>query len=193
MADTVQDAITANRVDLIGLESARPANGSVGLVSGMTWYSTDTKTTYRYDGSVWNVEYRPLGPYATTVVGLPGTGTVVTTSKYRQLGKEVYGEITVDRTGAGLPNTTVSFTLPVTVANTSMVKHLGIGLFVIGGGGVQYDVRARYSGGNTVVVNFPGTSGTAIASGSNLNNTYPTGSNHPAGTTLYLQFSYEAA
>lgn len=190
MADTVQDAITANRVDLLGLDSARPANGAPGLINGMTWYSTDTKTTWRYDGSIWSIEYRPLAPYSATVTGL-GAGVTVST-EYEQRGKAVKCEIEFTRTASGSPTGQVSFTLPVAISSPTMTKHLGVGLFNLPTVN-QYDIRARYSGSNAVVVNFPGVAGSALASGNNLNNVFPTSSPHAIGTTLNMTFDYRAA
>lgn len=190
MADTIQDAITANRVDLLGLDSARPANGSPGLVDGMTWYSTDTRTLWRYNGTIWSVEYRPLAPYASTVSGV-GAGVTVST-EYEQRGKAVLCEIEFTRTALGRPTAQVSFTLPVPISSPTMTKHLGVGLFNLPGVN-QYDIRARYSGSNVVVVNFPGVAGSALASGNNLNDVFPTNANHAVGTTLNMTFTYRAA
>lgn len=191
MADTVQDAITANKSALSGLDASRPANGSPGLVNGMTWYSTDTKTTWRYDGSVWSIEFRALAPYAATVTGLNLSHVTVVT-EYERRGRMIHGEIELTRTTAGSPTAQVAFTLPVPISSPTMTKHLGLGLFDLPTVN-QYDIRARYAGSNTVVVNFPATSGGAIASGNNLNNVFPTSSPHAIGTTLNMSFDYRAA
>lgn len=191
MADTVQDAITANKTDFSGLDAARPANGSPGLVNGMTWYSTDTKTTWRYDGSVWAIEFRALAPYAATVTGLTLSEVTVVT-EYERRGRMIHVEIEVTRTTLGRPTAQVSFTLPAAISSPTMTKHMGLGLFSLPTVS-QYDIRARYSGSNVVVVNFPGTAGSAIASGNNLNDVYPTNANHAIGTTLNMSFDYRAA
>lgn len=150
-----------------------------------------SNTIHQRVAGAWSVLLRPLAPYAATITGLTLAQVSVST-KHQQLGKMVHVEVEITRTAAGLPTGTVSISLPVPVANTAMTRNFGVGLFALQGG-AQYDVRARYTGGNTVVVNFPGVAGSALASGSNLAATFPTSANHGVGTTLHLTFEYEGA
>lgn len=195
MADTIQDAITANRVDLVGVDSARPADGSPGLSAGMTWYSTDTGVTWRYSGSSWSVEYRPLSAYTPTVSGIT-SGQITTVGKYERRNSVIEGSITISKTGGGVLTGSVTVSLPTTPLDTSTVRNLGDGTVrVILSGPVttDYIVTARYTGGSNVNLNIPDPGGSALTAGTNLSGTFPTSGSHLAGSSYYITFKYESA
>lgn len=194
MADTVQDAITNNRVSLIGLDSARPANGTPGLVNGMTWYSTDTGITWRYNGTIWSIEFRPLSAYTPTVSGITA-GQITTVGKYERRGTVIDGFVTITKTGAGVLTGTVSVSLPTTPLDSSTARNLGAGTarVVLSGPTTDYILTSRYTGGSNVNLNIPDPSGGALTAGTNLNATFPTAGSHLAGSTYYVEFKYETA
>lgn len=192
MADTVQDAITATRINLFGLDSERPANGSSGLTNGMTWYSTDTGATWRYSGSAWVIEFRPLSDYTTTVTGM-NPAHITVSSKYERRGNLINGFVTITRITASSPTGTVTVTLPTTPADSSTTRNLGLGSVQLQNNGQTYDSNSRYSGSNSVTMNFPTLTGSAITNGTNVNATFPTSAAHGVGTTYYVRFEYESA
>jgi hypothetical protein len=194
MADTVQDAITANNNDLRGLDANRPANGAPGLTAGMTWYSTDTGITWRYNGSAWAIEFRPLSAYTPTVTGI-AAGQISVTGKYERRGAYIDGFVLINKTGAGALSGTVTVSLPVTPANPSTPRNLGDGLarVVLSGATTDYILKSRYTGGNTINLSIPDPSGAALTAGSNMNGTFPTSGSHLAGSSYYVSFQYEAA
>lgn len=194
MADTVQDAITANKFDLVGLDSARPANGSPGLVDGMTWYSTDTGITWRYSGTSWSIEFRPLSPYTPTVTGITA-GQITVTGKYEQRGNYIDGYVLIAKTGAGTLTGTVAVGLPTTPANPSTPRNLGGGMVrvSISGNTTDYLADTRYTGGITVNLAIPDASATALTAGANLSGSFPTSGSHLAGSSYYVPFKYETA
>lgn len=194
MADTIQDAITANRVNLKGLDSTRPANGSAGLTAGMSWYSTDTGVTWRYSGSAWFIEYRPLGTYTATVTGITA-GQITTVAEYERRGNLIQGMVTITKTGSGALSGTVAVTLPTTPADPSTTRNLGDGLAVVAITGLttSYIVNARYTGSNTINLNIPDPSGSTLTAGTNLSGAFPTSGSHLAGSTYYVEFKYRTA
>lgn len=195
MADTVQDAITANRTDLIGLDANRPANGSAGLVNGMTWYSTDTRVTWRYNGSTWSIEFRPLSAYTPTVTGFT-SAQVTVTGKYQRLGTYNSGFVTISKTTAGVLTGTVSISLPSTPLDTTTPRILGDGLARVSLTGpvtTDYVLNARYTGGSSFNLNIADPGGSALTAGSNLNNSFPTSGSHLAGSSYFVEFGYETS
>lgn len=195
MADTIQDAITANRVDLVGLDSARPADGSPGLIAGMTWYSTDTGVTWRYSGSSWSVEYRPLSSYTPTVSGITA-GQITTVGKYERRNSFIEGFATITKTGGGVLTGSVTVSLPTTPLDSSTVRNLGDGtvrVILTGPVTTDYIVTARYTGGSNVNLNIPDPGGSALTAGTNLSGTFPTSGSHLAGSSYYITFKYESA
>ncbi|QOC59370.1 hypothetical protein SEA_LIFES_44 [Microbacterium phage Lifes] len=194
MADTIQDAITANNNNLSGLDANRPANGSPGLANGMTWYSTDTRVTWRYDGSTWSIEFRPLSSYTPAVAGITA-GQITTSGKYERRGNYIDGFVTITKTGSGVLSGTVSVTLPTTPLDASTPRNLGDGTarVVLSGATTDYILDARYTGGSAVNLNIPDPSGGALTAGTNLSSSFPTSGSHLAGSTYYITFSYESA
>lgn len=194
MADTIQDAITANKVNLKGLDSTRPANGSAGLSAGMTWYSTDTGVTWRYNGSAWFIENRPLGTYTPTVAGITA-GQISVVGDYERRTNLIKGMVTITKTGSGVLTGTVTVTLPTTPSDTSTPRNLGDGLatVVTAGGTSPYIIDSRYTGGNTVTLNIPDPGGAALTAGTNMSASFPTGNSHLVGSTYYLTFEYKTA
>lgn len=73
MADTTQDAITANRVGRIGTDAERLALSGASLFEGLTFRTTDTRYDWVYTGGVWQRRMAPFG-FATGVNTTPGTG-----------------------------------------------------------------------------------------------------------------------
>lgn len=69
MADTVQDAITANRVGRIGTNAQRLALTGADLFEGLTFRTTDTRRDWVYTNGAW---VQRMAPYA--LAG--GTATV---------------------------------------------------------------------------------------------------------------------
>lgn len=195
MADTVQDAITANKVNLAGLDAARPANGYPGLTAGMSWYSTDTGITWRYSGSTWSIEFRPLSSYTPTVSGITA-GQITTVGKYERRGTYIDGFVTIQKTGGGIPTGAVTVSLPTTPADSSTVRDLGPGnvrIVLSGPVTTDYIVTARYTGGSNVNLNIPDPGGSALTSGTNLSGSFPTSGSHLAGGSYHVTFKYESA
>lgn len=195
MADTVQDAITANKVNLKGLDSTRPANGSAGLSAGMTWYSTDTGVTWRYNGSAWFIENRPLGTYTPTVAGITA-GQISVVGEYERRTNLIKGMVTITKTGSGVLTGTVTVTLPTTPADTATTRNLGDGTAVVVIAGPitnTYNLTSRYTGGNTVSLNIPDPAGAALTAGTNLNASFPTSGSHLSGSSYYITFEYKTA
>lgn len=75
MADTIQDAITANKTGAIGVLANRPAAGTPGLPEGFRYYATDVDLTYLYDGAAW-LSANP-GMYLLTPPAATGTGVTL--------------------------------------------------------------------------------------------------------------------
>lgn len=195
MADTIQDAITANKVNLKGLDSTRPANGSAGLSAGMTWYSTDTGVTWRYNGSAWFIENRPLGTYTPTVAGITA-GQISVVGEYERRGNLIEGFVTITKTGAGVLTNTVTVSLPTTPADTGTTRNLGEGTAVVvitGPNTTTYIINSRYTGGNTVSLNIPDPGGAALTAGTNMSGSFPTGGSHLVGSSYYVPFKYKTA
>lgn len=172
-----------------GSSSERAALPASALFDGLKFQELDTGIEYIRRSGTWAVNYRPMGAYTTTVVGIP---SAMVTAEYEQRGNMIHVEIEYIRTGtAGAPTATVSFTLPFTPAS-SLTRQPGTGLFRLQGG-AEYVVQPRYTGGSTINVNFITASGSAMAAGTNLNATYPTASAHGIGTTLHLSMDYKIA
>lgn len=73
MADTAQDAITANRVARIGTDAERLALSGGALFEGLTFRTTDTRYDWVYTGGVWVRRMAPFG-FAAGVNTTPATG-----------------------------------------------------------------------------------------------------------------------
>lgn len=124
MADTVQDAITANKFALVGLDSERPANGSPGLVEGMTWYSTDTQVEWRYQSTQWvrsinlGVPYGRLWRDSGQAVADTGGNVQIT----YPTGSKLRGGVSVESNGLKVP---LAGTYEINVVNTYDVSNTG--------------------------------------------------------------------
>lgn len=75
MADTVQDAITDNRVGRIGTNAERLALAGGDLFEGLTFRTTDTKLDWVYTSGDWT---RRMAPFA-MAAGIATIGTSETT------------------------------------------------------------------------------------------------------------------
>lgn len=157
---------------------------------GLMGHALDTNTDYMHDGSGWAVSIRPYGAYTSTVTGL-NLSQVTVDAKYEQRGKLIKGLITITRNVAGRPTTSIGFSLPTTPANASAARNLGTGSFYLQNNSTVYIANARYTGGTGVAVNLPASSGSVLAQGSNLSNTFPIGTDHGIGTVIYMPFEYE--
>lgn len=78
MADTVQDAITANRVGRIGTNAQRLALTGTDLFEGLTFRTTDTRRDWVYTGGAW---VQRMAPFA-VAGGVATVGTGVTTISF---------------------------------------------------------------------------------------------------------------
>lgn len=195
MADTIQDAITNNRVSLIGLDSARPANGTPGVVNGMTWYSTDTGVTWRYNGTIWSIEFRPLSAYTPTVSGITA-GQITVVGEYERRSNFIEGSVTITKTAAGVLTGTVTISLPTTPFDSTTPRNLGEGtarVVLSGPVTTDYIVNARYTGGSNINLNIPDPGGSALTAGTNLSATFPTSGSHIAGSSYFVPFKYKTS
>lgn len=161
--------------------------------AGMLFVETDTGAIYQAVGNgQWRVVVAPLTSYTPTITGL-NLSHVTVSGKFEQIGSRVRGEVLITRNAASLPTAlTVSFTLPVAPANTTATpRSLGVGTVYLQNTNVAYQAFTRYTGGNTAAINIAAVSGSAVAQGTNLGNTYPTTGAHGVGSFYQALFDYE--
>lgn len=190
MADTIQDAITSNRTDLSGVDSARPANGSPGLVAGMTWYSTDTDTEWRYSGTAWRIWVQPPRAYTPTLSGLTlGNGTL--TGRASRVGTRVSFSIGLAAGSTTVPTGAVSLGLPFASETSVPFKQFGTGTFRLGTAN-SYPLMARWfsTTPSEIALNALSSSTATVGTGSNISNSFPTGGAWTTGTTFFIEGSY---
>lgn len=191
MADTVQDAITNNKTTFEGLDSSRPANGTPGLVSGMTWYSTDTDTLWRYLGGTWRIWIQPSRPYTPTVSGLTlGNGTM--TARASRLGTRVSFSIGVIAGTTTVATNNVTLGLPYVSETSVPFKQFGSGSFRLGAS-TAYPLMARWfsTGPSEITLNLLSSAAATLATGTNVSNLFPTSGSWATGTTFFVEGSYE--
>lgn len=102
MADTVQDALTAVKTYRIMTDAQRLALTGADLFEGLTVYTTDNDTEWRYTGSSWIRIGGDTGWTSFTSFGTGWTATAGYTPQIRRIGNRVQirGALTLGSNGA---------------------------------------------------------------------------------------------
>jgi hypothetical protein len=130
------------------LNGGATVQGTLGVSGTMAVTGNETVSgTSTITGNVTAANY-PLGPWNTYTPTLTQNGAAVAKTvnyaKYIQIGKTVFGNVTIAATAAGTLNTNINSSLPVTPVTASLV----IGSFwYLTAGNVRYEGVALYTGG----------------------------------------------
>lgn len=127
LADTVQDAITANRVSRIGTDAQRLALTGGELFEGLTFRTTDTRRDWVYTGGAW---VQRMAPFAlasgTATIGTGETTVNFPASTFTQIPK-------LQLTVATTPSAQVAVTFLGTGANAPTTSNFKVRIFSLGG------------------------------------------------------------
>lgn len=169
MADTIQDAITTLRgLSNVGLEADLPSTAD----NGSTYYATDTDKTYLRVGGVWIIERVGLRTWSPTVSGLTvGNGTL--SCRYQRTGRVVDFFIDFAAGSTSSVSGPIFFTFPEAPLGPTTYRHFGEGLIRLAGGSA-WVLQPRMAGSSTFSLASLNPSGSAVAPGSNLSETFPT-------------------
>lgn len=176
----------------MGTDDERKALAGADLFRGLTWYSTDTDTLWRYTTS-WVIELQTLRDFTPVISGLTvGNGTL--TAKFSRVGKLV--TVTYGLTAGSSTDATgiVALGLPTPSETSLPFKHFGTGAFRLGTANV-YPLMARWFSATPgeIVLNTMAPGGSTVSSGANISASHPTSGAWTTGTTFYLECSYEAS
>ena len=112
-----QDSVTS---------STRPSTGGLPY-EGQLIYETDTKKSYRYNGTTW-IPVENLGAWDTYTPTLTQSGAVtktVTRAAYTQIGKTVICNVLLIVTGTGSAGSQITVSLPVTASTSNQDLIVG--------------------------------------------------------------------
>lgn len=130
MADTVQDAINANRVGRIGTNAERLALTGGDLFEGLTFRTTDTRRDWVYTSGAWT---QRMAPYALAT----GTATIGTTETTVNFPASLFTQVpNLQLTVASTPGAQVGVIFRGTGVNAPTTSNFKVRIFSLGGASI---------------------------------------------------------